>query len=250
MSLLLGLVAGLGGLAVAGYGAHKQSKAAKEAKDELAKQEATDRAELKKQRAATEAWYNRNYYQDYLNTIEAQNALKRYRKAWDEQVQQARARQAVSGGTPEQAQAVAEAGGEAMGDMIGNLAAAGQQDRQAIDAQKLAMDMNLSDKSLELSNNISQQRMAIANQEQQAGANLINNGIGVATGAISGLPTGTSTAKTSVDAVPGSEAAVAAGRDTRINPTSYNNPIITAPKELTEAERVALGRTNRGYKNY
>lgn len=211
------------------FGASQQRKAARE-----------QRRQLARQRAANDAWYKRNYYQDYLNTVEAQNALKRYRNAWAEQAQQARARQAVTGGTPEQAQAVAEAGGEAMGNAMGTLAAQGQQNRQAIDAQKLAMDTNLS-----------QQQMAIAEAEQQASANLINNGIAVATSALQGFePKSVSTAKTSADAVPGSEVAVAAGRDTRINPTSYDNPIITAPKELTEAERVALGRTNRGYKNY
>lgn len=146
------------------FGAAEQRKAARE-----------QRRELARQRAANDAWYKRNYYQDYLNTVEAQNALKRYRNAWAEQTQQARARQAVTGGTPEQAQALAEAGGEAMGDMIGNLAAAGQQNRQAIDAQKLAMDANLS-----------QQQAAIAEAEQQAGANLINSGIAVATSALQG----------------------------------------------------------------
>ena len=162
---MIGAIAGaVGGLASGIFGAAQQRKAARE-----------QRRQLARQRAANDAWYKRNYYQDYLNTVEAQNALKRYRNAWAEQTQQARARQAVTGGTPEQAQALAEAGGEAMGDMIGNLAAVGQQNRQAIDAQKLAMDANLS-----------QQQAAIAEAEQQAGANLINSGIAVATSALQG----------------------------------------------------------------
>lgn len=218
------IVGAAGGLASGIFGAAQQRKAARE-----------QRRELARQRAANDAWYKRNYYQDYLNTVEAQNALKRYRNAWAEQTQQARARQAVTGGTPEQAQAVSEAGGEAMGNVMGTLAAQGQQNRQAIDAQKLAMDAN-----------ISQQQAAIAEAEQQAGANLINSGIAVATSALQGFePKGASVVKASADAVPGSEAAVAAGRDTRINP--YDNPIITAPKELTEAERVALGRKQYTY---
>ena len=222
---MIGAIAGVvGGLASGFFGASQKRKAARE-----------QRRELARQRAASDAWYKRNYYQDYLNTVEAQNALKRYRNAWAEQTQQAKARQAVTGGTPEQAQAVAEAGGEAMGNVMGTLAAQGQQNRQAIDAQKLAMDTNLS-----------QQQAAIAEAEQQAGANLINNGIAVATSALQGFEP-KSAVKASADAVPGSEVAVAAGRDTRINPTSYANPIITAPKELTEAERVALGRKQYTY---
>ena len=159
---LIGAAAGLGSTI---YGVAQQRKAARKQEQELAKQ-----------RAANEAWYKRSYYQDYMNTVEAQNAVKRYRDAWDEQARQARARQAITGGTPEQAQAVAEAGGEAMGDMMGNLAAQGQQNRQAIDAQKLAVDTN-----------VSQQQMAIEEQRQQAAANLVNNGINVATSALQSM---------------------------------------------------------------
>ena len=141
------------GLASSLYGAHKSAAEAKKQEEELARQ-----------RAANEAWYNRNYYQDYLNTVQAQNALKQYRNAWAERTKEARARQAISGGTAEQAQAVAEAGGEAMGNMVGNLAAKGQQDKAAIDAQKLAMD-----------NNLSAQAMQIAENRQTAASNLMSN---------------------------------------------------------------------------
>lgn len=150
---VLGLIGAGVGLASTLYGAHKGAKSAKE-----------QEAELARQRAANEAWYNRNYYQDYLNTVEAQNALKLYKNAWAERTKEARARQAITGGTPEQAQAVAEAGGEAMGNMVGNLAAKGQQDKAAIDAQKLAMD-----------NNLSAQAMQIAENRQTAASNLVSN---------------------------------------------------------------------------
>lgn len=153
------------GLASSLYGAHKSSQAAKE-----------QERELSRQRAANEAWYNRNYYQDYLNTVEAQNALKRYRNAWAERTREARARQAITGGTPEQAAAVAEAGGEAMGNMVGNLAAQGQQNKAAIDAQKLAMDTNLSN-----------QQAAIAEQRQQAASNLMSSGASLIANSLPGL---------------------------------------------------------------
>ena len=156
------------GLATQLYGAHKSAKAAKE-----------QEAELARQRAANEAWYNRNYYQDYLNTVQAQNALKQYRNAWAERTKEARARQAISGGTPEQAQAVAEAGGEAMGNMVGNLAAQGEQNKAAIDAQKLAMD-----------NNLSQQAQTIAEARQQAASNLMSSGASVLTSGLQAMDGG------------------------------------------------------------
>ena len=168
MSITLGLIGAGVGLASSLYGAHKSAKAAKE-----------QEAELARQRAANEAWYNRNYYQDYLNTVQAQNALKQYRNAWAERTKEARARQAISGGTPEQAQAVAEAGGEAMGNMVGNLAAQGEQNKAAIDAQKLAMD-----------NNLSQQQAAIAEARQQAASNLMSSGASVLTSGLQSLDGG------------------------------------------------------------
>ena len=168
MSITLGLIGAGVGLASSLYGAHKSAKAAKE-----------QEAELARQRAANEAWYNRNYYQDYLNTVQAQNALKQYRNAWDERTREARARQAITGGTAEQAQAVAEAGGEAMGNMVGNLAAKGEQNKAAIDAQKLAMD-----------NNLSQQQAAIAEARQQAASNLMSSGASVLTSGLQGMDGG------------------------------------------------------------
>jgi hypothetical protein len=192
--------------------------------------------EQAKQRAASEAWYMRNYYQDYLNTVSARNALKRYRDEWAERAQQARSRQAITGGTPEQAVAVEEAGGEAMANMIGNLAAQGERNKQAIDAQKLAMDTN-----------IAQQEAAMASAEQAAGANLVSNGVGMIASSLTGLGESLSGAEQAVikevtDVAPGAEQAVA-GRETRINPSSYSTPISTPQKELSHEEVLKL----RGY---
>lgn len=193
-------------------------------------------AAMAEQRAATEAWYRRNYYQDYLNTIEARNAIKRVKEAWGEKVKEARARQAITGGTPAQAEAVAEAGGKAIGDTVGNLAAVGSQNRQAIDAQKLAMD-----------NNLSQQTIAMAQQQQAAGANLVSNGIGMLGSSIGGIidsiPSKAIAPAGATGVAPGVEQAVAAGRETRINPSSYSTPISTPQKELSHDEVLKL----RGY---
>ena len=177
---VLGIIGAGVGLATQLYGAHKSAVEAKKQEQELARQ-----------RAANEAWYNRNYYQDYLNTVQAQNALKQYRNAWAERTKEARARQAISGGTPEQAQAVAEAGGEAMGNMVGNLAAQGEQDKAAIDAQKLAMD-----------NNLSQQAAQIAEARQQAASNLMSSGASMLTSGLQAMDGGIGYAdKKSVQAV-------------------------------------------------
>lgn len=234
------IIGGVAGLAGSLIGAGAQRRAARKQEKELAKQ-----------RAANEAWYKRNYYQDYLNTVEAQNALKRVENAWAERTREARARQAVAGGTPEQAVAVAEAGGEAMGDMVGNLAAQGAQNKAAIDAQKLQMDAN-----------ISAQESALAEAREQAGANLLSNGIGVAASALQGMD---------LKAKPKTSIAVEAGKSLgeidakplggvellgdvdmsvpNIKQQTVNIPngIVTPGKKSAEEELAKLGRKQRGY---
>lgn len=173
------IIGAVASAAATGYSIYKQNQQAKQQEEELARQSAQN-----------EAWYNRNYYQDYLNTVEAQNAIKQYRNAWAERTREARARQAITGGTPEQAQAVAETGGEAMGNMMGNLAAQGERNKSAIDAQKLAMDTNLS-----------QQESALAAQKEQAAANLMQNGVSAFTSSLQAVgdkKTNTPVAQTTV----------------------------------------------------
>lgn len=162
------IISGVASVGSALIGAASQRKAAREQK----------RA-LERQRAAQDAWYKRNYYRDYLNTVEAQNALKRVRKAWDDKTAEARARQAITGGTPEQAQAVAEAGGEAMGNVMGDVAARGEANKQAIDAQKMAMDAN-----------ITAQERELAAAREAASANLVGNAINVGASVLQGMDFG------------------------------------------------------------
>lgn len=163
--MILSAIGAAAGLGTAIYGAVQQRKAAKN-QEKL----------LNEQAARNEAWYNRNYYQDYLNSVEAQNAMKKYRDMWSERTKEARARQAITGGTPEQTQAVAEAGAQGLSDMMGNLAAQGSARKAEVDAQKMVMDANLTG-----------QRGAIEEARQQAGANLMQNGIGVAASSLQGM---------------------------------------------------------------
>lgn len=234
---VIGLIGAGVGLASSLFGAASSRKAAREQKRELARQ-----------RAADEAWYKRNYYQDYLNTVEAQNALKRVRNAWDDRTREARARQAITGGTAEQAQAVAEAGGEAMGETVGNLAAQGQQNKAAIDAQKLAMDANLSQQAAQIAEN----KQAAAQQLMAGGASMITSGL-----QSMDLKAKPETASIAVEA--GKSLAelgeVKPLGDVDVPVPNFNkqagvnipNGIVTPAKELTAEELAKLGRKQRGY---
>ena len=144
------------------FGASKARKAARR-----------ERENLRQQRAASEAWYARNYHEDYLNSVEAQNALRRARDAWDDRMKAARGRQAVTGGTQEQILRAEEVGADAYGNMVGALAAQGAANKRAVDAQKLEIDKQQS-----------LQESVIANAEQQAGQNLVSNSISAGVGAL------------------------------------------------------------------
>lgn len=158
-------IAAAGALLSIGGGIFGSRKARRAAKRE--------RELLRQKEAANEAWYARNYHEDYLNSVEAQNALRRTREAWNDRLSRERGRQAVTGGTPEQMARVHEAGGEAYGETVAALAAQGSANKRAVDARKAEMD-----------NDVLTARSAIANAEQQAGQNLVSNSINTGVAAL------------------------------------------------------------------
>lgn len=149
-------IASIGALASGGglFSGWKKSKKAKKEQEKLQRE----------QRAANEAWYARNYFGDYLNSTDAQNALRRAKEAREEHSKQVRARQAITGATPEQVTQAEQAGAEVVGDTIANLAAQGSAIKREADRQKLAMDADLN-----------AQKSAMYAQEQAAGENTMSN---------------------------------------------------------------------------
>lgn len=130
---MIGKILGLGaGLAGGIMGGIKSSKAAK------AQQKLIDQ-----QRAKNDAWYNRNYYQNYLDSKEAQSAIKRVEDTMRRRKQEAQATAAVTGGTQEAVLAQEENDQKLMGDVVGNLAARGDAIKRQVDAQKQAMDNDI-----------------------------------------------------------------------------------------------------------
>jgi hypothetical protein len=71
-------------------GAIKSANAAKRQRKLLAQMEAENNA-----------WYNKEYYQDYMNRSDAQATMKRVRDFMQRRGQQAQATAAITGATPE-----------------------------------------------------------------------------------------------------------------------------------------------------
>ena len=148
---ILGLAAGLAsGIA----GGVKSAKAAKK------QQELVDQ-----QRAENDAWYNRNYYQNYLDSTEARAAMKRVEDTLRRRNQEAQAQAAISGGTPEQVIAQQENDQKLVGDVATNLAARGDEIKRQVDAQYMANKAN-----------IAGQQMNQYQMNEAGGAQLLGNG--------------------------------------------------------------------------
>ena len=147
---MIGTAIGIGASLIGGVmGASKAAKAAN-AQQQM----------LNQQRNKNEAWYNRNYYQNYLDSKEAQAAIKRVEDTLRRRNQEAQATAAVTGGTPEAVLAQQENDQKMMGEVVGNLATRGD----AINAQNQANE-----------NALMQQQMAQLQANEAGGTQLLGN---------------------------------------------------------------------------
>lgn len=100
-----------------------------------ANKEAKERKRMEKQRAAwnaeNEAWYNSDYYGDFTQRLDVQNALKKMRDEMDRQTKLESSRQAVTGATDEVKLAGMDSRNKALSGVIGNIAASGEQYKEA-----------------------------------------------------------------------------------------------------------------------
>lgn len=153
----------VGGLASGIFGGIKSAKAAKEQQRLIDEQESKNNA-----------WYNRNYYQNYMDSTEAQAAMKRVENTLKKQNQGARATAVVTGATPEAAIAQQQANNEILDETATGLAA----QATARKAQVEAIDQ-------QNQNNIFQARVGQASAEEKGGAELMGAGLGMVKDALS-----------------------------------------------------------------
>lgn len=147
----------MGGLASGIFGGIKSAKAAREQQRLINEQESKNNA-----------WYNRNYYQNYMESAEAQAAMKRVENTLKKQNQEARATAAVMGSTPEAAVAQQQANNEILDNTATGLAAQATQRKMQVDAA------NQQNQNAILNARLGQSRM-----NEQGGAQLMSNGLGL-----------------------------------------------------------------------
>lgn len=88
-------------------------------------------------RAAEQAWYRRNYYNDYFNSSMARAAMKRVEDTLSRNSRNNRAYAAVMGATPEISLARNEQNLNAVDNMVTNMAAQEDERRATVDAQHM-----------------------------------------------------------------------------------------------------------------
>ena len=136
---MLGTIIG-GGISALGsiFGGAKASKAMRNVRDNI-----------NRQKAENDAWYNSEYYADATQRADAQRAINMTMEEARKRTRQARAMQAVTGGTDASVAAESAQNGEMIADTMASIAADGARRKDAIQQQyretNAALDKQLND---------------------------------------------------------------------------------------------------------
>lgn len=199
---MLGALALIGGLASTAYGGIKSANAANAQKKLIADQAARN-----------DAWYNKNYYENYMDSREAQAAMKRVEDTMRRRTQQARANAAIAGETPESVAAAEQRNQEMMGDVVSRLAERSDARKQSVDAQRNAND-----------NRTLQLRAEQKQMDEAGGSALMNSGMGLIGSALSyGMGTK-------------ADAATKAGEGTASGTTDATSGTVDASKDVVQTD--------------
>lgn len=121
-----------------------------------------------------DAYYNRRYNEDYLDTAAGQNLVRRAKQMYDKGIKRAVGSKAVAGGTDAAVQQAKDSANQAMGDTMANIAALDTQRKAQADAQNMAaqtqfaqMDMN---RELQRAQNITNAAQQASNAMMAAGS--------------------------------------------------------------------------------
>ena len=172
ISAITGGVSAISNLIGAGI-AGKKSKDANEAAEKA----------IRQQQRENEDWYRNKKNENYLETVEAQAALTKARDMAKEQMAQARASQAVMGGTDASLAQTQDAVGNMISDTTTGLAEVGAAKKEAAEQQYLNNKSALAQQVVSMYQNK-------AAQNAQAGSNALSALSGIGSSLIMGLGAG------------------------------------------------------------
>lgn len=159
---ILAAASAAAGVASSIFGGIQANKARKQAKRE---QQRRERAE--------QAWYDRRYNQDYLDTAAGQNLMRQANEYADKQWRKAEGAKAVGGGTDAATAQAKESANRMVGNTVANIAAADTQRKDNVDSQHQS---NLQNFSNQTQARYEQQAQDITNASQNASNAMMSMG--------------------------------------------------------------------------
>lgn len=100
------------------------------------------------QKAKNQAWYDRNYNQNFLERSDAQQVLENTRKFYDERMQRSAATNTVMGGTDEALAMDKAAANQAVSDTMAGINADASAHKDAVEQNYLNMDSALTQQQI------------------------------------------------------------------------------------------------------
>ena len=133
---------------------------------------------IKAQKEKNQAWYDRNYNQNFLERSDAQAVLENTRKFYDERVGRAAATNTVMGGTDE-ALAMEKAGAnQAVSDTMAGISAEASDHKDRIEQNYLNADSAISQQQIAGQQQRAQNISQAASNASKLGANIVGSVLG------------------------------------------------------------------------
>ena len=130
------------------------------------------------QKAKNQAWYDRNYNQNFLERSDAQQVLENTRKFYDERMQRSGATNTVMGGTDEALAMDKAAANQAVSDTMAGINADASAHKDAVEQNYLNMDSALSQQQIAGQQQRAQNISQAASNTSKLGASIVGSVLG------------------------------------------------------------------------
>lgn len=165
--MITAIAGGALALGSAALGAIKSANAAYNAKSMLAQQEKDNKA-----------WYETKMASDYTQRADVQNAIRKQRELLNEQYKRAKATNVVSGGTDAGLAMQKEAANNALGNTMGDIAAASAAYKDNVENQFRAEDRRIKDEQRRIEMQKAAAIAQAAGQGVNAGLSMMGGNLG------------------------------------------------------------------------
>lgn len=137
------------------------------------------RKEVQNQRDKNRQWYEQRMAEDYTQRSDVQAVFNQQRQLLQDQYKQARATQAVAGGSDEAVALQQQAANDAMAQTMSNVAAGASAHKDNVEQQYMQRDAQLSAQQAQMHQQQAAATAQAAGQAISAGLNLVGTGMDI-----------------------------------------------------------------------